>query len=435
MKLAAKLRLLYVQVLIAIVLAIILGLVWPSAGQALEPLGDAFISILKVMIGPIVFCTVVLGLAQLRDLSKLGRVVLKALVYFEVVSTFSLALGLIVGNVFKPGAGMHAGTEVTGKVHEYQQEAQQSGGIVEFLQGLIPKTFVSAFSEGEILQVLIISVVFGVAMLLLMDRVPTLLKLIEEAQKVFFKMLGFVMRLAPFGAFGAMASTVGTYGGDTLLSLLYLVLLVYATAAVFVLVVLGAICAYCRISIFKVLRLIREEIILVLGTSSSEVALPRLLEKLERAGCPRSTVGIVLPAGYAFNMDGTAIYMSMAVVFISQATDAPLSLGQQLAVLAVMLFTSKGGAGVSGLGFVKLAATLQSVPALPMGGLGVLIGVDRFMSEARSITNVIGNSVATIAVSRWENTFDQEKFEAYYRDPVVGDTAAEPEPEPDRVSS
>jgi len=426
MKLVAALRQLYVQVLIAIVLAIVVGLIWPDFGKSLKPLGDSFIAILKVLIGPIIFCTVVQGLTQIRELSKLGRVVLKAFVYFEIVSTLSLAIGLVVGNVFKPGSGLHASHELTGQIAGYEQQAQETGGIVGFLQGLIPDTFFSAFADGEILQILILSVVFGVAALLLSDKVPGTMRIVAEGQQLFFKMLGFVMRLAPFGAFGAMCYTVSTYGSATLLSLFNFVLLVYVTAILFVFLVLGAIAGMCRLSIFKILRLIRDELVLVLGTSSSEVALPRLLAKLEKAGCEKSVVGLVVPAGYSFNTDGTAIYMSMSVIFISYATDSPLTLGQQLAALAVLLFTSKGGAGVSGLGFVKLSATLQSIPTLPVGGLGVLIGVDRFMSEARSLTNLVGNTVATFAIAKWEKSFDPAKFHAYYANPTLEESEKQP---------
>lgn len=430
-KLRAFLRPLYVQVLIAIGLAIIVGLIWPDTGKSLKPLGDSFIALLKILIGPIIFCTIVLGLNQIRDLAKLGRVAIKALIYFEVVSTLALAIGLVVGNVFRPGDGITAPEQEHEKIADYAEQAKQAGGIVEFFQGLIPGTFFSAFAEGEILQILILAILFGVATLLLGEKVPAILPFIEQAQKIFFKMLGFIMRLAPFGAFGAMAYTVGAHGGSTLLDLLTFVLLLYATAAAFIFVVLGAIAAFSGLSIFKILRLIREEILLVLGTSSSEVALPRLLDKLERAGVEKSVVGLVVPSGYSFNTDGTAIYMSMAIVFLAQITDTPLSIGEQLAVLAVLMFTSKGGAAVSGAGFVKLTATLQSVPAVPLSGLGVLIGVDRFMSEARSITNMIGNTVATFAIAKWDGSFDSAKFHAYYRNPVIGEDAEQAGSTPD----
>ncbi|PZP40547.1 MAG: C4-dicarboxylate transporter DctA [Azospirillum brasilense] len=423
MRWPAPLRPLYVQVLLAIAAAIVVGMVWPETGRAMKPLGDGFIALLKVLIGPIIFTTVVLGFTQIRDLGKLGRVVLKAFLYFEVVSTLALAVGLVAGNVFEPGAGLHATGPATGSVATsiagYQASAAKAGGMVQFLLALIPKTFVSAFAEGEILQILILSILFGMAAVMLAEKSPRTLELLAEMQRLFFRMLGFVMKLAPIGAFGAMAYTVGTHGGATLLSLLKLVLLVYGSCLFFVLVVLGGIAASAGLSIFKILRMIREEILIVLGTSSSEVVLPRLLEKLESAGCDKSVVGLVVPAGYSFNTDGTAIYMSMAVVFISQATDTPLDLWQQLGILAILLFTSKGGAAVSGAGFVKLAATLQSVPSLPMSGLGVLIGVDRFMSEARSITNMIGNTVATLVIARWENAFDRAKFDRFVENPVL----------------
>lgn len=437
LKWLAPFRPLYIQVLVAIAIAIVVGLVWPETGRAMKPMGDAFIAILKTLIGPIIFTTVVLGLTQIHDLGKLGRVATKALIYFEVVSTLALAVGLIVGNVFQPGAGLHATGPATGAaataISNFEKSAAKAGGIVDFLMALIPKTFVSAFAEGEILQTLLLAILFGVAATTLAKRPSRTLDVIAEIQKLFFRMLGFVMHLAPFGAFGAMAYTVGTHGGSTLLSLMKLVLLVYGSCLFFIFVVLAGIAAMAGLSIFKILRLIKEEILLVLGTSSSEVALPRLLQKLENAGCERSVVGMVLPAGYSFNTDGTAIYMSMAVVFISQATDTPLSLWQQLSILAILLFTSKGGAAVSGAGFVKLTATLQSVPTLPLSGLGVLLGVDRFMSEARSITNMIGNTVATLVIAKWENAFDRAKFDAYLEDPTFREEWAarsEPVPQP-----
>ena len=425
------LRPIYVQVLIAIAIAVVVGMVWPDVGRAMKPLGDGFISLLKIMIGPIIFTTVVTGLTQIRDLGKLGRVLVKAFVYFEVVSTIALAIGMIAANLFEPGAGLHAGKDISPAIAGFQSSAAKAGGFVEFLLALIPKTFISPFAEGEILQILIIAVMFGTAALLVGDKARQVVSMIGEVQRISFKMLSFIMYLAPLGAFGAMAYTVGLHGGATLWSLLSLILLVYACCAFFVLVVLGGIAAVFGFSIFSILRLIREEFLLVLGTSSSEVALPRLIDKLERAGCERSIVGLVLPTGYSFNTDGTSIYMSMAVVFVSQVTDTPLSLLQQLAILAILLFTSKGGAAVSGAGFVKLAATIQSSQALPASGLGVLIGVDRFMSEARSVTNMIGNAVATLVIAKWENAFDEEAYEAFMKDPNIGsslDPAAPPEP-------
>jgi aerobic C4-dicarboxylate transport protein len=420
----SKLRPIYIQVLIALAIAVVVGMLWPDIGLAMKPLGDAFIAILKVLIGPIIFCTIVTGLTQIRDLGRLGRVVVKAFIYFEVVSTLALIIGMVAGNLFQPGAGMHVGTEITPgaakAIAAYQTGAERAGGFVDFLSALIPRTFVSPFADGEILQILLLSVMFGAGALLMGDKAEKTIAVVAELQKIFFRMLGFIMHLAPLGAFGAMAYTVGLHGGTALVSLGKLILLVYGCCFVFIFVVLGCVAAMFGFSIFKILKLVKEEFLLVLGTSSSEVALPRLIEKLERAGCERSIVGLVLPTGYSFNTDGTAIYMSMAVIFISQATDTPLTIAQQLGILAVLLFTSKGGAAVSGAGFVKLAATLQSVKTLPLSGLGVLIGVDRFMSEARSITNMIGNAVATLAVARWEGAFDQAKFDEFIKDPNLG---------------
>ena len=429
-----SLRPIYVQVLIAIFIATIVGLVWPDVGRAMKPLGDGFISLLKIMIGPIIFTTVVTGLTQIRDLGRLGRVLFKAFVYFEVVSTIALVMGMVAANVMEPGAGLHAGKEITPVIAGFQSSAAKAGGFVEFLLAIIPKTFVSPFAEGEILQILIISVMFGTAALLVGDKAKQVISIVAEVQRISFRMLSFIMILAPLGAFGAMAYTVGLHGGATLVSLAKLIVLVYACCAVFVFVVLGAIAGFFGFSILSILRMVREEFLLVLGTSSSEVALPRLLEKLERAGCERSIVGLVLPTGYSFNTDGTSIYMSMAVIFISQVTDTPMTIAQQLSILAILLFTSKGGAAVSGAGFVKLAATLQSSQTLPMGGLGVLIGVDRFMSEARSITNMIGNAVATLVIAKWENGFDEAKYKAFMKNPNIGSfTSAADEAQPQSV--
>ena len=421
------LRPIYVQVIIAIIIATIVGMVWPNVGRSMKPLGDGFIALLKIMIGPIIFTTVVTGLTQIRDLGRLGRVLVKAFIYFEVVSTIALVIGMVAANVMEPGAGLHAGKEITPAIAGFQSSAAKAGGFVEFLLAIIPKTFVSPFAEGEILQILIISVMFGTATLLVGDKAKQVISVVAELQRISFRMLSFIMYLAPLGAFGAMAYTVGLHGGATLVSLFNLIMLVYACCIFFVLVVLGLIAGAFGFNILSILRMVREEFLLVLGTSSSEVALPRLLDKLERAGCDRSIVGLVLPTGYSFNTDGTSIYMSMAVIFISQVTDTPLSLTQQLSILAILLFTSKGGAAVSGAGFVKLAATLQSSQALPLGGLGVLIGVDRFMSEARSITNMIGNAVATLVIAKWEGGFNQARYHEFMKNPNIGSASSQAE--------
>jgi aerobic C4-dicarboxylate transport protein len=425
-KLVRGMRAIYVQVLIAIGLAIVFGLVAPDWARAMKPLGDAFVGMLRLMIGPIIFCTIVLGLAQIGDLRQLGRVFIKAFVYFEVISTLALCIGLVIGNLLGPGTGLHAGTGEKGAmIAKYQESAAKQGGFADFLFGVIPDTFFSAFVKGDILQILLLSVLFGAAAIILRHEVQGTLRIVEELQKIFFRIIGFMMRLAPIGAFGAMAYTVATHGGETLVSLTKLVLLVYASCILFVLIVLGGVLAACGLSILKVLRLIREELLIVFGTASAESVLPRLTEKLERAGCERAIVGLVLPTGYSFNTDGTALYMSMAVIFISQATDTALSLSQQLTLLGALLFTSKGGGGIAGAGIVKLAATVQSSPILPLSGLGLLIGVDRFMSEARSITNVIGNTVATFVVAKWEGAFDPVKFEACLA--AIGSNAAKSE--------
>jgi aerobic C4-dicarboxylate transport protein len=422
-KLLAALKPIYVQVLIAVTLAIIMGVAWPDTARAMKPLGDAFIALLSIVIGPIIFTTVVLGFAQIRNLGRLGRVAIKSIIYFEVASTLALIVGMVAANVFEPGSGLHVAKEATGKaaasIAQYQAGATKAGSIVEFFMALIPKTFFSAFAEGNILQILILAVMFGAATVLLTDKCEKTLVVIEELQGIVFKILSFIMRLAPLGAFGAMAYTVGTHGGAALLSLAKLMLLVYATSIFFVVVVLGAIARMVGLSIFKIMRMMKEELLLGVGTSSTEVVLPRLLEKLEQAGCEKSVVGLVVPASYTFNVDGTAIYMSMSVVFISQATDTPLSIVQQLSLLAMLLLTSKGGGGFAGASFAKLAATLQTVPTLPLGGMGVLIGVDRFMSEARAFVNLVGTAVATLFVAKWEGAFDKAKFDAFLLDPSI----------------
>jgi aerobic C4-dicarboxylate transport protein len=408
---------LYVQVLIGIVAGIALGIAAPRAAVQMKPLGDGFIALLRILLAPIIFCTVVHGLANIRDMRKLGRLGTKAIVYFEVVSTLGLAMGFALANLFKPGAGLHAGI-LAGNPALSAGIANASAAasritVVNFLLCIIPTTIVDAFARGEILQVLFVSLLFGVALSLSLPRDSILLTGIAEAQRVLFRILGFIMRLAPVGAFGAMAAAVGANGGGTLLYLARVVILMYSGCLVFVLVVFGFVCFVAGISIFQVLRMIKDEIFIVFGTASSEVVFPRLVQKLEEAGCDEAVVGFVLPAGYSFNLDGTAMYLALAVGFIAQATDTPLSLGQQLAVLGVLMFTSKGGTTIAGSAYVKLAATLQSVRVLPLSGLGLMLGVDRLMSTALAVTNMIGNSVAVFALARWEDAFNRAKFDAY----------------------
>jgi aerobic C4-dicarboxylate transport protein len=409
----ALVRQLYIQVLIAIALAIALGLVAPQVAVQAKPLGDAFIALLRMLLGPIIFCSVVLGLTHVRDMGQLGRLAFKSLLYFEVLTTLGMAVGLIAVNVVQPGDGLHAANLALDDSVTKISSAASHFTAVGFFLSIIPTTIVDAFAKGEILQVLFVSILTGAALSVGVTRDSLILRGIEEAQGILFRILGFIMKVAPLGAFGAMAAAVGAHGGATLLYLAKVVILYWATSILFVFVVLGAVCAIARLSILKLLRLIRDELLLVLGTASGEVALPRLMLKLEQAGCDSAIVGFVLPAGYSFNLDGTGIYMAIAVGFIAQATDTPFSFVQQIGVLAIMLLTSKGGTTVAGGAFIKLAATLQSVQMLPLNGLGLLFGIDRLMATCTALTNVVGNTVAVFFVSRWENAFDAAKLDAY----------------------
>ena len=407
-------RQLYVQVLIGIALAIVLGIAAPGIAVQMKPLGDAFIALLRMLLAPIIFCSVVLGLTHVRDMGQLGRLAVKALLYFEVMSTVAMLLGFVVVNIVQPGAGLHAGNIATDAAVTRLTAAASNFTAVGFFLSIIPNTLVDAFAKGEVLQVLFISVLTGAALSVGgAGEDSTILKVIAEAQHVLFRVLGFIMRLAPLGAFGAMAAAVGAFGAATLIYLAKLVLLYWATSLFFVVVVLGAVTAMAGLSIFKLLRLIREELLLVLGTASGEVALPRLILKLEQAGCDEAIVGFVLPGGYSFNLDGTSIYMAIAVAFIAQATDTPFSLWQQAGVLAILLLTSKGGTTVAGGAFIKLAATLQTVHTLPLNGLGLLFGVDRMMATCTALTNVVGNTVAVFVIAKWEGAFDRTQFNAY----------------------
>ena len=403
---------LYLQVLAGIVLGGVLGYVKPAWGVELKPLGDAFVNLVKMLIGPIIFTTVVVGLAGMGDLKKVGRVGAKALFYFEIVTTLALVIGLVVSNVFRPGDGFHATAETlakgAGSVTKYTSAAQGMG-TVDFLMHIIPKTFVSAFAEGEILQVLLLAVLFGLALGKLGDHGRPILNLLNEIARVFFGIVGIVTRLAPLAAGGAMAYTIGQFGLGSLAKLGGLLLCVYLTCAVFIVIVLGGIARAAGFSLWKIIRYVREELLLVLGTSSSESALPALMDKMEKVGCARPVVGIVVPSGYSFNLDGTCIYLTMAALFVAQATDTPLALGEQLVLLGVLLLTSKGAAGVTGSGFITLAATLGAMGKIPVAGMALILGVDRFMSEARAITNFIGNTVATLVVAKWDKSFDASK--------------------------
>jgi aerobic C4-dicarboxylate transport protein len=406
-------RHLYVQVLVAIVLGVILGYTEPAWGAAMKPLGDAFIKLIKMLIAPIIFTTVVTGIAGMGDLKKIGRVGLKALLYFEVVSTLALIIGLVVVNWIQPGVGINADVaSLDAKSVAAYTSAAQHSSTTDFILHIIPDTFVGAFANGEILQVLLISLLFGFALAGLGDHARPVLNLLHDVARAFFGIVSMVTKVAPVAAFGAMAFTIGKYGLGSLLSLGKLMLCVYITCTLFVVVVLGLIARLHGFSIFRLLVYIKEELLIVLGTSSSESVLPRMMQRMEEVGCARPVVGIVLPAGYSFNLDGTSIYLTMAAIFVAQATNTPLTLTQQLTILAVLLLTSKGAAGVTGSGFITLAATLASVSHIPIAGLALLIGVDRFMSEARALTNLCGNAVAMVVVAMWEGAFDRTKAAA-----------------------
>ncbi len=401
---------LYVQVLIGIVLGGLLGYLKPKWGVELKPLGDAFVSLVKMLIGPIIFTTVVVGLAGMGDLKKIGRVGAKALIYFEVVTTLALLIGLVVANVFTPGAGFHADPASldASKVAKYGTASQQMSTL-DFVLHIIPKTFVSAFAEGEILQVLLLAILFGLALGQIGEHGRPILNLLHEVARVFFGIVTIVTRAAPLAAGGAMAFTIGEYGVGKLAQLGLLMVCVYLTCALFVVLVLGGIARLAGFGLWKIIRYVKEELLLVLGTSSSESALPGLMEKMEKIGCSRPVVGVVVPSGYSFNLDGTCIYLTMAALFLAQATDTPLNLTQQFGLLGVLLLTSKGAAGVTGSGFIVLAATLQTTGTIPWQSMALIIGVDRFMSEARAITNFIGNTVATLVVAKWDGAFDESK--------------------------
>jgi aerobic C4-dicarboxylate transport protein len=407
---------LYVQVLLGIALGVVLGLGWPSFGASLKPVADGFVSLVRILIAPIIFCTVVVGLAGMGDLKQAGRIGWKALVYFEVVTTLALVIGLVVANLWQPGAGFHATPASLNAqdIGTYTAAAKEQS-VVATLLHLIPKTFVSAFAEGDILQVLLLAVLFGLALNRLGATGTPLLKLLQDVTRVFFGMVHLVTKLAPLAAAAAIAFTLGKYGAGPLVQLGQLMLCVYLTCAVFIFVVLGCIARFAGFSLFKILRLIRDELLIVVGTSSSETALPGLMEKMERVGCDRTSVGILVPAGYSFNLDGTCIYLTMAALFIGQAMDIPLTLTQQLTLIAVLLLTSKGAAGVTGSGFITLAATLAVTSTIPVVGIALILGVDRFMSEARAITNFIGNAVATLVIARWNGDYDVTKGAAVLR--------------------
>ncbi len=402
---------LYFQVITAIVAGVLVGHFYPEAGTALKPLGDGFIKLIKMIIAPIIFCTVVVGIAGMEDMKRVGKTGGYALLYFEIVSSVALVVGLIIVNVFQPGVGMNVdpATLDTKSIAAYTAPGKMQG-TVDFVLAIIPSTVVDAFAKGEMLQVLLFSLMFGFALHRFGGRGTLVFDFIEKASHVLFAIVGFIMKVAPIGAFGAMAFTIGKYGLASLIPLAKLMGTFYVTCLVFIFVILGGIARAHGFSIWKFIKYIKEELLIVLGTSSSESVLPRMMAKLENLGVRKSTVGLVVPTGYSFNLDGTAIYLTMAAVFIAQATNTPLTLTQQLTLLAVLLLTSKGAAGVTGSGFIVLAATLSAVGGIPVAGLALILGIDRFMSEARALTNLIGNGVATVVVGRWTGDVDVKRM-------------------------
>ncbi|MCV2445833.1 dicarboxylate/amino acid:cation symporter [Paracoccus sp. DMF] len=405
-------RHLYFQVLIAIAAGALIGHFYPQTGEALKPLGDAFIKLVKMIIAPVIFLTIVTGLAGMGTLRGVGSVVGKAFGYFLTFSTLALIVGLITANVIQPGAGMNIdpATLDASKVADYAAKAHETS-LTGFIMDIIPTTMTSAFVEGNILQVLFIAILFGIGLILIGDKGKPVVALFEAISHAVFRMVDILMKAAPIGAFGAFAFTIGKYGIASVVNLAALVGTFYLTAALFIVVILGTVCLLNGFSIFRLISYLKTELLLVLGTSSSESALPSLMEKMEKAGCRRSVVGLVVPTGYSFNLDGTNIYMTLAALFIAQATNTDLSLQQQVLLLLVAMLSSKGAAGVTGAGFITLAATLSVVPTVPVAGMALILGVDRFMSECRSITNFIGNAVATVVVSRWEGALDREQFD------------------------
>ncbi|MBS0975178.1 dicarboxylate/amino acid:cation symporter [Serratia rubidaea] len=402
---------LYFQVLMAITLGVLLGHFYPDLGAQMKPLGDGFVKLIKMIIAPVIFCTVVTGIAGMESMKAVGRTGAIALLYFEIVSTIALIIGLVVVNVVQPGAGMNVdpATLDAKAVAVYAEQASQQG-IIPFLLDIIPGSVIGAFASGNILQVLLFAVLFGFALHRLGEKGQLIFNVIESFSNVIFGIINMIMRLAPLGAFGAMAFTIGKYGVGTLVQLGQLILCFYLTCILFVVVVLGTIARANGFSIFKFVNYIKEELLIVLGTSSSESALPRMLDKMERLGCKKSVVGLVIPTGYSFNLDGTSIYLTMAAVFIAQATNAHMDIMHQITLLVVLLLSSKGAAGVTGSGFIVLAATLSAVGHLPVAGLALILGIDRFMSEARALTNLVGNGVATVVVAKWCNQLDRQQL-------------------------
>jgi len=411
-------KILYVQVLFAIACGVLLGQFMPDNAVAMKPLGDGFIKLIKMIIAPVIFCTVVTGIAGMQDIKKIGRVGGKALLYFEVISTFALVIGLFVANIIRPGDGFHANAATldTKSIAEFTAKAKNQS-VVDFLMNIIPNTIGEAFTKGDILQVLLIAILFGFALSLLGERGKPVTKLIEEISHAVFGVVNIVMKVAPIGAFGAMAFTIGKYGIASLVPMAWLMGSFYLTCGLFIFIVLGTVARLTGFSIGRFILYIKEELLIVLGTSSSESALPSLMTKLEKLGCSKSVVGLVVPTGYSFNLDGTNIYMTMAALFVAQATDTDLTLLQELTILGVAMLSSKGASGITGAGFITLAATLAVVPTIPVAGMALILGIDRFMSECRALTNFIGNGVAAVVVSKWEHELDHDQLKRELANP------------------
>lgn len=419
-------RLLYVQVLIAIAIGIVLGVVNPKLGASMKPFGDAFVALIRMMIAPVIFCTIVHGIATMGDLNRVGRVGLKALLYFEGVSTLALLLGIVMAEVLQPGRGFNIdpSTLKADAIATYVNAAKQDT-VTAHLLGIIPSSFFDAFAKGDLLQVLLVAILSGIAVSHMGETGTRIAHGIEMAGQMFFRIIGIIVRFAPIGAFGAMAFTVGAFGAGALINLGYLIFAFYLTSILFVVVVLGAIARLCGFSILRFVAFIKDELLIVLGTSSSETVLPHMIQKLQRLGCSKSVVGLVIPTGYSFNLDGTNIYMTLAILFLAQATNTPLTIGQEAEIIAIAALTSKGASGVTGAGFITLAATLAIVPAIPITALAVLVGIDKFMSECRALTNLVGNGVATVVISRWERELDTAQLTAVLSDPLRASTVVE----------
>jgi len=420
---------LYIQVLIAIVIGVVVGYLFPDGGKAMKPLGDGFIALIRMMIAPLIFCTIVHGIASMSDLKKVGRIGVKTLLYFEVVSTFALALGLIVGELVQPGGGFNIDPAAMDPkaVSTYVTRAKDDS-LVAHLMGIIPDSFFGALARGDLLQVLLVSILSGFSISLMGKAGEEIAGAIDKAARVFFGIIRIIVRIAPIGAFGAMAFTIGAYGLGSLVNLGALIATFYATSLLFVVIVLGTIARLSGFSILRFIGYIKDELLIVLGTSSSETVLPHMMQKMEHLGASKSVVGLVIPTGYSFNLDGTNIYMTLATLFLAQATNTPLTIGQELGILVIAMITSKGASGVTGAGFVTLAATLAIVPDIPIQSLAILLGIDKFMSECRALTNLVGNGVATVVISRWEGELDGDKLHATMAHPISEGEELEAQP-------